>query len=162
MHVTFRNGFYAGLAAAVAIGIYLFWLWQPERQVHLHSKHLIDAVENKDWDDLTEFVDESYQDQWGNERPLLLARLREILRYMRNLRVATLGAGAIVSGDQATWSARITIEADENELTALIKARVNELDTPFVFHWRRASGKPWDWKLTRVSNDSLELPTDLY
>lgn len=159
MQVTFRNGFYAGLAVAVALGVYLFWLWQPERQVRLHSEHLIAAVEGQDWDDLAEFVDDSYQDKWGNDRPLLLARLREILSYTRNLRIETLGGGVSrLSGEDAEWNARVTVEADENELTALIKARVNRLETPFVFHWRHASGKPWDWKLVRVSNEGLELP----
>ena len=99
MTLSFRSGFYAGLAVAIIVGLYLAWLWQASRQVKLHNQHLLAAVE-----------------------------------------------------------ARITVEADENEITALIKERVNHLDTPFVFEWRKASGKPWDWKLTRVSNDALELP----
>ena len=159
MQVTFRNGFYAGAAAAVALAIYLLWLWQPERQVRLHSEHLIAAVEAQDWDDLAEFIDDSYQDQWGNDRPLLLARLREILSYTRNLRIERLGGGVSrLTDNEADWNARIKVEAEENELTALIKARVNGLETPFVFHWRHASKKPWDWKLVRVSNEGLELP----
>ena len=158
MQVTFRNGFYAGAAAAVALGIYLFWLWQPERQVRLHTEHLLAAVEGHDWEDLAEFVDGSYQDQWGNDRPLLLARLREILSYTRDLRIETLGGGVSrLTSEEAEWSTRVAIEAEEGELTALIKARVNGLETPFVFHWRHASGKPWDWKLVRVSNETLDL-----
>ena len=159
MSVTFRNAFYAGAAAAVALGLYLFWLWQPERQVRLHSEHLLEAVEDRDWEELASFIDNSYQDEWGNDRPLLLSRLRDILRYTRNLRIQTIGAGVSqMTADEADWNARVTVEADDNELTAFIKARVNGLETPFVFQWRHASGKPWDWKLMRVSNDALELP----
>ena len=29
---------------------------------------------------------------------------------------------------------------------------------PFELEWRRQSAKPWDWKLVRVSNASLEIP----
>ncbi|HEX8679637.1 MAG TPA: hypothetical protein VF683_06745 [Chthoniobacterales bacterium] len=159
MHVTSRNGFYAGAAAAVALAVYLLWLWQPERQVRLHSEHLLAAVEEKDWADLAAFVDESYQDQWGNDRALLLTRLRQILSYAPGLKIHTVGSGVSRLGqDDADWNARVPIEAEENELTALMKTRVNALDTPFVFQWRHRSGKPWDWKLVRVSNDALELP----
>jgi hypothetical protein len=158
MHVSFRHGFLAGAVLACVIGGYLLWLWQPERQVRLHNQHMLDAVEAKDWVKLGQFIDESYQDQWGNDRPLLLARLREILRYARNLRIERLGVGVQLASDGAICSARITVDADDNELTAFIKERVNTLDTPFVFRWRQASGKPWDWKLTRVSNEALELP----
>ena len=40
--------------------------------------------------------------------------------------------------------------------------RVNPLESPFVFKWRHGSRKPWDWKLTRVSNEGLELPASSY
>ena len=159
MQTTFRKSFYGGLAAAAAVGLYLLWLWQPERQVRLHNEHLLRAVEQKDWSDLAAFVDASYQDQWGNDRSLLLARLRQILSYAPRLKINTIGAGVSrLEGREAEWSGRVTLEADENELTSMMKARVNALDTPFVLHWRQISGQPWDWKLTRVSNEALELP----
>src|SRR4051812_8751715 len=162
MQVTFRNGFYAGLALAILIAAYLFWLWRPERQVRLHNEHLLAAVESKDWSNFAEFIDDSYQDQWGNDRALLLTRLREILSYARNLRIDRLGVGVRPVGEEAECSARIRFEADENEVTTFIKDHVNTLDNPFVFRWRHGSSKPWDWKLTRVSNDALELPTSFY
>jgi Na+/H+-dicarboxylate symporter len=52
----FRNGFYAGALVAVIAGIYLFQLWQPDRQVHLHSVHLATALEQKEWDDVSGFL----------------------------------------------------------------------------------------------------------
>src|SRR5437660_5604575 len=100
MTLSFRSGFYAGLAVAIIVGLYLAWLWQTSRQVKLHNQHLLAAVEAKNWSRVGDFVDESYQDKWGNDRPLLLSRLREILRYARNLRIERIGAGTIVSGDK--------------------------------------------------------------
>ena len=47
--VTFRNGFYAGLVVAVIWGIYLFRLWQPERQIELHNVHLLEQIEKHNW-----------------------------------------------------------------------------------------------------------------
>src|SRR3954447_2313784 len=162
MRLGFRNGFYLGLGLALIIGAYLFWLWQPERQVRLHNEHLLAAVEAKNWSELGEFIDDSYQDQWGNDRTLLLTRLREILNYARHLRIEPLGVGVRRTGNEAECSARITIDADANEVTPFIKDRVNPLESPFVFKWQHGSSKPWDWKLNRVSNEALELPASLY
>jgi hypothetical protein len=40
MSVNFRNGFYAGFLVAAIAGIWLATLWQPERQIRLHTAHL--------------------------------------------------------------------------------------------------------------------------
>jgi hypothetical protein len=40
----------------------------------------------------------------------------------------------------------------------MIKERVNSIPAPFQLEWRRVSGKPWDWKLVRVSNAELVIP----
>jgi hypothetical protein len=162
MKVSFRNGFYAGAGLAVIVALYLFWLWQPERQVRLHNEHLLAAVEAKNWSKFAEFIDDSYQDEWGNDRPLILTRLREVLSYARHLRIDPFGVGVRRTDDEAEWSARITIDADANEVTTFIKDHVNPLEAPFVFKWRHRSSKPWDWKLIRVSNEALELPASFY
>lgn len=160
--MSFRTGFYAGLLLAVVLGLYLFRLWQPQRQVELHSTHLLRSLEQKDWARLSASVDEGYADRWGHDRALLLARLREVLRYARNLRIESQVEAVRAEPGEGTWSARITVDAEPNELTAFIKERVNALDAPFELHWRRNSGKPWDWKLTRVSHAALELPQGGY
>lgn len=160
MRVSFRNGFYAGLLLAVIIGLWLFRLWQPERQITLHSLHLLEALEEKDWEEAAVFIDESYLDQWKQNREIVVARLRGVLHYARNLRLDPLGAGVLLDDGQGSWSARIHLEADPNEISNLIKARVNSLDAPFELRWQQKSGKPWDWKLVRVRNPALELPSD--
>ena len=85
--MSFRNGFYAGLVVAVIWGIYLVRLWQPQRQVELHSIHLLEQIEEEDWNAVGEFIGESYQDRWGNDRTLLLERLRQVFRALSNARV---------------------------------------------------------------------------
>lgn len=159
MHVTFRNGFYAGVLGAIVAGLYLFQLWQPEKQVRLHSLHLISALERKDWAKVGEFVDESYTDRWGHDRGLLLARLRAVLPFARNLHIELMAPAVSASSREGEWCARLKIEADENEVSTMIKARVNKLDAPFQLHWRRF-GKLWEWKLMRADNSALELPND--
>jgi hypothetical protein len=155
----FRNGFYAGALLALIVGIYLFQLWQPDRQVHLHSIHLAEALEENDWDDVEEFLAADYADQWGHDRATVLTRLRQVLHYARNLRIDAQQTITSAAGPDGKWRALIKLEADDNEIAAIIKGRINVLEEPFELNWRRESWKPWDWKLVRVSNAALELPS---
>ena len=158
----FRNGVYAGLLAAVALGIYLLQLWAPERQVELHSLNLLAAIEDADADELTEFLADGYADDWGHDKALAVSRIRQIVRYTRDLRLVPANASPRVVGLDGEWHARVTIEAEPTELSVMMMERVNNLTEPFVLKWRRQSWKPWDWKLVRASNPRLELPRDVF
>jgi hypothetical protein len=158
MRSWFRDGFYAGVAVALLLGIYLMWLWRAEHQVKLHSEHLLQAIEHKDWTKFAALVDADYHDQWGHDRPLLLERTREVFRYLRGVQIRPGEATVHMEKERASWEAKISIEGDNSEITVFVKERINSLPAPFQFEWRRASGKPWDWTLIRVSNPGLQLP----
>lgn len=158
MTVSFRNGVYGGLLFAAIISLWLWQLWQPARQVELHSEHLLLAAQSKNWNALGEFLDPAYRDQWNQDRSLVLTRLREVFRFARNLRVTAGSPLVVASNGEGNWTARIEVDADQNEIVEMIKARVNNLDTPFELHWLHQTWKPWDWKLVRVDNPALELP----
>lgn len=155
-----KAGFYGGVVIAVVLGVYLLQLWQPDRQVELHSVHLMHALEQKNWGSVAEFIDPAYQDQWGDDRSLVLARLRAVLSYTRSLRLQARDTVAFASGDAGEWRAMVCASGEENEVVALIKERINNLPEPFRLQWRRHSWKPWDWTLTRVTNPALTLPED--
>ena len=155
---SFRKGFYAGALVAVAVGVYLLQLWQSDRQLELHSQHFIEAVAEKDWSEIEGFIDTGYSDQWGHDRAVLLARMRAVLQYTRTLQLEAHEPLPLPNGEQGEWRARITVDGDESEVTALIKQHINGLQEPFRLQWRRKSWKPWDWKLAGVTNSALELP----
>ena len=155
-----RAGFYAGLGFALLLGIYLLWLWQPERQARRHTQHLFEALEKRSWSRVGEFIAPEFIDQWGDDRARLLERTREVLRYVRLMRINASDAWVLTQRRRAVWTGKITVEGDQGEITAEIKSRVNSLATPFELEWRHVSMKPWDWKLVRVSNPSLEIPAE--
>ena len=162
MPTWFRNGFYWGFGVALLTALLLLWLWQPERQVRRHTENFFRSIEQKNWKSTADFIGDDYQDQWGHDRARALERVREVFRYLRAVRINPAHANVLVEKRRAQWIARITIEADEGEAGTLIKERVNSVTTPFELEWRRLSAKPWDWKLVRVSNSSLEIPADAY
>jgi hypothetical protein len=153
-----RTGFYVGLALALLIGFRLLWIWQPERQINLHTENLLHKIERKDWSGTSAFIGAEYLDQWGQDRTLLLTRVRAAFAYLRDVKIQQVGSIVEIDQRRAVWRARITIEGPDNELNAVLKERVNSIATPFELEWRQMSGKPWDWKLISVRNQDLELP----
>ena len=161
MPISFRGGFYSGLIVALLVGVFLIWLWQPERQVRRHTENFLHAVEHKNWAGAADFIGSDYHDQWANDRARVLERLHEGFRCARSIRVSAFSVTVWVKRRRAEWTGRIWINGDGGEIAESFKERVNSLPTPFQLEWHRLSGKPWDWKLVRVSNSSLEIPADL-
>ena len=156
-----RSYIYIGVIAASALGLYLLRLWQPEQQVTRHSEHLIAALADKNWDKFGGFIADDYSDQWQNDRAAVLQRTREIFGYLREVRISAAAPQVRVEGGRGYWTANILIDGrDDNEVMAVLKERVNHLQSPFELEWRHASGKPWDWKLVGVRNPALALPAE--
>lgn len=157
LSANFRNALFAGIAVVAALGVYLLQLWQPDRQVQLHSEHLLRAFERNDVAALAKFLHESYSDQWKQNREQALMRLGELRRVTQNIALETNDVLVFAAGDTGEWRARITATADRPELNMLFNERLNNVPEPFRLEWRRSSWKPWDWRLVHVSNPALQL-----
>jgi hypothetical protein len=129
--------------------------------VRLHSEHLVQRVEGRSWQAVENFVAPDYHDDWGDDRARLLTRLRLVGRFFFDLTIAPSQERTQVNPPDGTWSARIQLDG-RGEAAAEIKARINSLTTPFVLSWRKESWKPWDWKLVKLANESLEIPSDSF
>ena len=79
-------------------------------------------------------------------------------RYFFDLTITVSDARTRIGNAEACWQAQIRMTG-RGEATTEITDRVNSLTTPFVFHWRSESWKPWDWKLVKVENRSLDIPS---
>ena len=157
MNFTFRDGFIGGAILAVALGVYLLWLWRPDHQVELHANHFIRAIEERDWNAVQNAIALDYADDWGDDRDRVLERMREVLQFTRHMRIRPVAPITTVEDSLGSWKARIEVEGDDSEVMAEMKQRINPLTTPFKLDWRRESAKPWDWKLVHVSNRELVL-----
>jgi hypothetical protein len=160
--ISFRGGFYGGLAVALCIGLYLVWLWRPEHQVRLHTENFFHAIDHRNWEAVADFVGNDYQDQWGDDKTRLLERMREGFRWVRGSRILAPSPVVQVERWRAVWFGKITVYSTDDGVMELLDERVNKLPTPFELEWHRLSGKPWDWKLVRVSNSAFEIPVDAY
>jgi hypothetical protein len=160
--ISFRGGFLVGLAIALCIGLYLIWLWQPARQVSRHTENFFRTIERKDWTAAANFIGSDYRDQWGDDRARVLERMREGFRYVRGPRIIAPNPSVRLETRRAVWSSKIKVYSADNDVMDLLNERVNSLPALLELEWHRLSGKPWDWKLVRVSNSAFEFPVDVY
>jgi hypothetical protein len=160
--ITFRGGLLGGLAVALCIGLYFLWLWRPERQIQRHTENFFRAIDHRSWEAVADFIGNDYQDQWGDDRTRLLERMREGFRWVRGSRIIATNPSVQVETQRAVWAGKITVYSTDDGVMELLDQRVNKLPTPFELEWHHLSGKPWDWKLVRVSNSSFEIPAEMY
>jgi hypothetical protein len=160
--ITFRGGFFGGLALALCIGLYLIWLWRPQHQVRLHTENFFHAIDGRNWETVADFIGSDYHDQWGDDRARVLERMREGFRWIRGSRIMASDPALQVETRRAIWIGKIALYSSDDGVMEVLDQRVNKLPTPFELEWHRLSGKPWDWKLVRVSNSGFEIPADIY
>jgi len=130
--------------------------------VRRHTENFFHAIEHKNWDAAADFLATDYQDQWGDDRLRVLERLGEGFRYVRGPRVIASNPSVQVETQRAVWRGKITLYNSDDDVMEVLTQRVNSLPSPFELEWHHLSGKPWDWKLTRVSNPAFEIPADVY
>ena len=142
----------------MALGLYLLWLWQPERQVRLHTSHFLKKVERRNWAAAGKMMADDYRDRWQHDRASALAEAREVFQQFLFLTIDNRTDTCDLAPDSATTRTFIKIRGNGGPLAQIVMERVNLLREPFVLGWRHASWKPWDWKLTGV--DQPELKTE--
>ena len=146
------------LIIAAAAGVqFLVLLWQPSRQVRLHQRHLLRAVEKRDWPAVGGFIGAQYRDRWGHDKENVLHDAAEVFGQFflcsvqaeeRTLEAGD-GKGAIVE--------RLILGGTGGPVAEYAKQRVNAFTEPFTFKWRQQSWKPWDWVLVETDQPQLEL-----
>jgi hypothetical protein len=149
----------AAVASLVVVTIALrcLWLWQPERQLLLHQAHFRHAVEQRDWGRIQALLDSGYSDRWGYTRE---TGIQEARKWLGQFFVLTVTPGPVddqLTPDGGTVTEQWKIDGTGAEGATLVQDALNSVQSPFLFQWKHASWKPWDWTLVRIDNPDLNL-----
>ena len=139
----------------MALVLFLLWLWQPERQVRLHTSHFLKKVERRNWEAARNFLADNYSDRWGHSKETAIGDAREVFRQFLFITIENRTDSCEMTGDRATARTTVRISGSGGPIAQLVMERVNTLRGPFSFEWRKASWKPWDWRLTTVEHPEL-------
>jgi hypothetical protein len=148
-------------AALLALLVYFTRLWQPERQVRLHTAHLLKAVEGRSWKKVDAFVADNYSDRWSHDKGFVMSASKEVFGQFLFLSIQDQTLSCSISGSAGVTRDTIKITGSGSPLAQAVIERANGLREPFVFTWERMSWKPWDWRLTRFDQAELDIPQNL-
>ena len=137
--------------------VWLLWLWQPARQVRLHTEDFLEAVESRDWKIMSQRIADDYSDRWGHDKREVVERSREVFAQFFVLAIEARDLAVGESDGLGDASARLTLRGSGGPLAQIAVQRAAELRSPFVFTWRQRSWKPWDWALVRVEQPELRV-----
>jgi hypothetical protein len=135
---------------------WLFFLWQPARQVELHTSNLLARASARDWKAVADMVSRDYRDAWGHNRERAFDDAEEFGQHFFSLRIGAVEPLEIraESGSVAV-SARLGVYGSGTPMAQAIVEAVHELQEPFVFRWRRNGSWPWQWALVELEQDEL-------
>lgn len=150
-----RAALVAGIAA-IALALWLAWLWQPAQQVRRHTAHLLKATERRNWEKVTNLISDSYADRWQHDKAFLQEALPQVFGQFLFLTIEHETDAVVVEGGAGRTSTRVKMSGSGGPVAQYVVEKVNTLSAPFTFHWSQRSGWPWDWELTRVEHPTLE------
>jgi hypothetical protein len=146
------------LAAAGAVAIFAaIRLSSPTRGLQNRWDDLMDACERHNQDGFTALLADDYSDPWGLNRNEAAKLAHEVFRQFLLLTIDRQQPTLEIGEDgTATTSALIRLEGTGGPAAPVIIQEAEAITTPTVFHWRRMSWKPWDWRLTSLENPGIK------
>lgn len=151
----------AWLNTALVIGfaawaIWLLLLWQPARQVELHTLNLLARASARDWPAVEAMMAANYRDAWNDDRASAIDDARQLFSHFFALQIVPLSPLRVAdAGDARTASAPIGIFGSGTAVAHAVIEEGRSAQGDAVFVWRKAGGWPWQWELTEVRHDAL-------
>ena len=144
-------------AVLVAVwAIWLFLLWQPGRQIELHTSNLLARASDRDWAAVTTMISPDYRDAWGHGREESLGKADEVFNQFFTLKILPTGPMDIrVDDGVATNAVPLGIFGSGTPIAHAAMDEVREAGGSFVFRWRKAGNWPWQWLLVEAGHAEL-------
>jgi hypothetical protein len=148
------------LAVAIVLtlwALWLLWLWQPERQVRLHTTHFLKKVERRNWDGAREMMAADFTDRWEHDRNSALEDARQVFSQFLFLTIENRTTYGTVYGTEGATRTVVKISGNGGAVAQMVMERVNGLHQPFHFTWRKSGKAPWNWELTHIDQPELNI-----
>lgn len=146
------------LALVLIVGLWLTW-WlfgrSPETQLRVAQAEFIEAIQDRDWDDLQDFFAADYTDAYGHHRETVVQALRQHLSGFYTLDVKTSDTTVQAVRGQGVVKFKAKLAGNGTPVSQLVLQRVNQIEQPWIFHWSNPGRWPWHWRLSMVHNDEI-------
>jgi len=136
--------------------IWLFLLWQPARQIELHTTNLLSRASGRDWASVTAMISPDYRDAWGHSREESIGKADELFNHFFTLKILPTGPMDVrVAGGAGTNSVPLGVFGSGSPIAHAVMDEVRESGGSFVFRWRKTGNWPWQWSLVEAGHAEL-------
>lgn len=146
-----------GAIVLVVWALWLAWLWQPERQVRLHTSHFLKKVERRNWAATKEMMAADFTDRWEHNKASAIEDAQMVFSQFVFVTIENRTESCDMAAPTATAHTRVKMSGNGGGVAQLVMSRVNSLQQPFTFTWRKVGSAPWHWELTRVDQPELSI-----
>lgn len=142
----------------VAWALWLAWLWQPARQVELHTLNLLKRASSRDWIAVEVMMAPDYRDAWHADRESALDEARQLFSHFFALQITPLEPLQVTETKDA-WQAAgaVGIFGSGTPVAHAVMDEVREAEGPFIFRWRKSGTWPWQWVLVAARHQGLDV-----
>jgi hypothetical protein len=140
----------------VASAVWLAWLWQPARQVELHTLNLLKWASSRDWTAVEAMMAPDYRDAWSGDRAAAINEARQLFSHFFALQITPLEPLRITE-NRAEWQAAgaVGVFGSGTPVAHAAMDEVREAEGPVVFRWRKSGTWPWQWSLVGTGQEGL-------
>jgi hypothetical protein len=156
--------------ALISVLTWLVWFLffqTPAQQIERAQRNFFAAVEKRKWDKIKATLKDDYVDEIGYDKETGLAAAQQAFSGFFTLEIQwqttkILGTINKVNGNETAPKAlgfietTLRLEGNGTVVAQAVQSRVNELKSPWVFHWHKTGRWPWDWQLVQIHNDGLK------
>ena len=169
MKITKRNAYFGGLrlnfglilAGLILIVGFVVWETRPTRVVTKKQADLISGIESRNGARIRRLVSDHYNDKWKFDGDDVVEAVVDIGSQFMTL-VLTPGEQQIeVVDGEAIVVAHLIISGNVvGPGGGEVIRRINRLEEPFFFTWKKENFVPASWRLVQIHQ--TELPEELY
>ncbi|HEY1050336.1 MAG TPA: hypothetical protein VGE39_11295 [Prosthecobacter sp.] len=147
-------------SSAVALIIALWFAWwafgrSPESQIRAAQAALLEAVEDRDWDDVADFLSADYSDSYGHTRQSAIDDGKKYLGLFYALSIKTDQISVRAAKEQGVLQSMLRMEGNGAGYSQAVMGAVNQIQEPWIFHWTKTGLWPWTWQVTMIHNDQI-------
>lgn len=151
----FRRVLFALVIFLVSFGLWWLFLRSPERQILAAQETFIEALEEHDWETVTLMLAPDFAGPRGLNAQSAMPELQKALGGFVTLDIETPEPLVQAAPKLGVTTQRIKLIGLGSTFAIAVRERANQIQTPWLLHWRKTGFWPWEWELTQAHNDEL-------
>lgn len=142
------------------LALVVLWLVWPyvqsdERQVEKMHRKFISLGADRNWNEAAKLMALDYEDDWDFNREEALQAASEVTEAFLYLNIEWQTTEITVNDGIAKVRGFAKLNGSGGGFSSEIIRKVNALEKPWVFTWRKENGKPNSWNLVSVRQEEL-------